>query len=61
MNSKAYTIGLDLGDRHHHACVLDASGEILAEEVSLGSNPKVTRSRGVREDASLASRLRGFA
>jgi hypothetical protein len=27
------TIGLDLEDRHHHACVLDASGEILAEEV----------------------------
>ena len=22
----------DLGDRRHHACVLDASGEILAEE-----------------------------
>ena len=27
------TIGLDLGDRRHTACVLDASGEILAEEV----------------------------
>src|SRR3954465_6294848 len=26
------TIGLDLGDRRHHACVLDAAGEILAEE-----------------------------
>ena len=27
------TIGLDLGDRRHSACVLDASGEILTEEV----------------------------
>ena len=26
------TVGLDLGDRRHHACVLDASGEILDEE-----------------------------
>ena len=26
------TIGLDLGDRRHHVCVLDAAGEILAEE-----------------------------
>ena len=27
------TIGLDLGDRRHHVCVLNASGEIIAEEV----------------------------
>ena len=27
------TIGLDLGDRRHHACVLSAAGEILAEDV----------------------------
>ena len=26
------TIGLDLGDRRHTACVLDASGDIVAEE-----------------------------
>ena len=26
------TIGLDLGDRRHFACVLDDTGEILAEE-----------------------------
>ena len=26
------TIGLDLGGRRHPVCVLDASGEILAEE-----------------------------
>lgn len=26
------TIGIDLGDRRHHVCVLAATGEILAEE-----------------------------
>jgi hypothetical protein len=30
---KKRTIGLDLGDRQHHACVLDAAGEIVAWEV----------------------------
>lgn len=24
---------MDLGDRHHHVCVLDADSEILAREV----------------------------
>src|SRR3569833_3119082 len=33
MKRKTLTNGLDLGDRKHHACVLDASGEICAEEV----------------------------
>ena len=36
------TIGLDLGDRHHHACVLDASGEILAEEAIVNTREVVT-------------------
>jgi len=33
MNAKKLTIGIDLGDRKHSACVLSAGGEILAEEV----------------------------
>jgi transposase len=33
MNTNKLTIGLDLGDRHHHACVLDEAGGILAREV----------------------------
>lgn len=33
MNTNELTIGLDLGDRRHHACVLSASGESIAEEV----------------------------
>jgi transposase len=33
MKRNTLTIGLDLGDRKHHACVLNASGEIIGEEV----------------------------
>ena len=36
------TIGLDLGDRRHHACVLAASGEILAEEVIVNTREVLT-------------------
>jgi predicted NBD/HSP70 family sugar kinase len=30
----AITIGIDLGDRKHAVCVLDAKGEILKQETS---------------------------
>lgn len=42
MNSKTYTIGLDLGDRRHHACVLDEVGEILAEEAIVNTREVLT-------------------
>lgn len=42
MNSNTYTVGLDLGDRRHHACVLDAAGEILAEEVIVNTREVVS-------------------
>lgn len=42
MNSNTYTIGLDLGDRRHHACVLDGAGEILAEEVLVNTREVLT-------------------
>ena len=42
MNTKNLTIGLDLGDRCHHACVLDEAGEILAEEVIVNTREVVT-------------------
>lgn len=29
MNNKTYTIGIDLGDRKHEVCVLDAAGEVV--------------------------------
>lgn len=32
MATSTITIGLDLGDRRHAVCVLDAAGEIIAEE-----------------------------
>lgn len=33
---------MDLGDRHHHVCVLDAAGEILAQEVIVNSREVLT-------------------
>ena len=39
---KGLTIGLDLGDRQHHACVLDAAGEIRAEEVIANTREVLT-------------------
>ena len=36
------TIGLDLGDRRHHACLLDEAGEILAEEVIVNTREVLT-------------------
>ena len=42
MSSNTYTIGLDLGDRRHHACVLDAAGEIVAEEVVVNTSAGLT-------------------
>lgn len=39
MNPQSLTIGIDLGDRRHHVCVLDAAGEIVAEEV-IGKHPR---------------------
>jgi hypothetical protein len=36
------TIGLDLRDRRHHACILDEAGEILAEEVIVNTREVLT-------------------
>jgi transposase len=38
------TIGIDLGDRKSHVCVLDAAGEVV-EESRIGSTPKALRAR----------------
>jgi hypothetical protein len=29
--ANGFTLGLDLGDRSHHVCVLDATGQIIRE------------------------------
>lgn len=42
MKTETLTIGLDLGDRQHHACVLDAAGEILTEEVIVNTREVLT-------------------
>jgi transposase len=42
MNSTNVTIGIDLGDRRHSACVLSAAGEILAEEVIVNTHECLT-------------------
>jgi hypothetical protein len=36
------TIGLDLGDRRHHVCILDAAGEIVAEEANVDTREVLT-------------------
>jgi transposase len=38
------TVGLDVGDKYTHACVLDADGEIL-EEIRLSTNARALRHR----------------
>jgi transposase len=38
---KKLTIGMDLGDRHHHVCVLDAAGEVIAEEAIVNTREVV--------------------
>ena len=38
------TIGIDLGDRKSHVCVLDATGEVV-EESRIATTPKALRAR----------------
>ena len=42
MNTKNLRVGLDLGDRRHHACVLDEGSEILAAEVTVNTREVLT-------------------
>ena len=42
-----WTIGLDLGDRRHHLCVLDAAGDIVAEE-AIANTQEVLTALGAR-------------
>ena len=46
------TVGLDLGDRHHHVCVLDEAGEILSGtpfDINLGLYHPVDRRQPARD------------
>ena len=42
MNTRTYTIGLDLGDRRHHVCVLDKGGAVVAEDVIVNTREVLT-------------------
>ena len=41
-NPKTLTVGLDLGDRRHTACVLDEAGDIVAEEAFANTREVLT-------------------
>jgi hypothetical protein len=34
-----FTLGLDLGDRRHHVCVLDGAGQIVGEGALANTRP----------------------
>jgi transposase len=38
-----FTLGLDLGDRCHHVCVLDATGEIIREGALTNTRPALAK------------------
>jgi hypothetical protein len=48
-----FTLGLDLGDRQHHVCVLDAAGQIIRE----ASLPNTRPAFGLRLRTDIARRL----
>lgn len=41
--ARGFTLGLDLGDRKHHVCVLNAAGEIVHEGSLLNSRPTLAQ------------------
>ena len=41
-DSSSITIGIDLGDRKHAVCVLDAKGEVLKQESITNTRPSLT-------------------
>jgi transposase len=38
-----FTLGLDLGDRQHHVCVLDAAGQIVREGALVNTRPALAK------------------
>jgi hypothetical protein len=38
-----FTLGLDLGDRQHHVCVLDAAGQIIREAALPNTRPALAQ------------------
>ena len=58
--SSAITIGLDLGDRKHALCVLDAKGEILKQEGEFHGESLSSTRRGCETDLGLRWRRVGI-
>jgi transposase len=38
-----FTLGLDLGDRSHHVCVMDAAGQIVREGALTNTRPALAQ------------------
>lgn len=53
-NSSSITIGIDLGDRKHALCVLDAKGDILKQESITNSRPSLIALSGRYPGALIA-------
>jgi hypothetical protein len=47
-----FTIGLDLGDRSHYVCVLDAAGEIIHEGPLLNERGLLARRNSPKSPSS---------
>ena len=43
MVSGGFTLGLDLGDRSHHVCVMDATGQIVREGALSNTRPALAK------------------
>jgi transposase len=43
INPGGFTLGLDLGDRSHHVCVLDAAGQIVREGALPNTRPALAK------------------
>ena len=41
--SNGFTLGLDLGDRSHHVCVMDATGQIIREGALSNTRPALAK------------------
>ncbi len=50
-NTTTLAIGIDLGDRHSHYCVLDIGGSVI-DEGRLATNPAALRARFARQTAA---------
>jgi len=53
-----FTLGLDLGDRQHHVCVLDAAGNIVREASLPNTRPTLAQLLADFPRSTVATRVR---